>query len=122
MVFAVPHHPRACVYIYLFNSFDGVLVQIAMLSDVARERAEQKALKKKKRAAAYSWSSTKWDKEWMTQPRVNEYTITMDIKLKNEPPREGLALYQTSLVFTEENPTSGRKVHFFLNYCFDKKN
>jgi hypothetical protein len=32
---------------------------------------------------------------------VNEYTITMDIKIAEEPPREGLALYQTDLVHCE---------------------
>jgi len=87
-------------------------VKLARMSAAAKERAEQKALKKKKRQA-YSWGgydASRWDKDWAPKPlRVNEYTITLDIKLKNEPPREGLALFQTSLVFLEENPSSGRK-------------
>jgi len=37
-------------------------------------------------------------KEW-----VNEYTVTMDIKIQDTPPREGLALFQTALVHAEEN-------------------
>ena len=40
-------------------------------------------------------------KEW-----VNEYTVTMDVKIQ-EPPREGLALYQTALVHAEEHKGQG---------------
>lgn len=36
-------------------------------------------------------------KEW-----VNEYTVTMDVKI-HEPPREGLSLFQTALVHAEEH-------------------
>jgi hypothetical protein len=42
-------------------------------------------------------------------PQVNDFTITMDIKLKNDLPRDGLSLFQTALIHMEENPRTGRK-------------
>ncbi len=47
--------------------------------------------------------SSKWFKEY-----INTYTITMDIKLLEEIPREGVALYQTALIHCEENKRSGK--------------
>jgi hypothetical protein len=43
------------------------------------------------------WSYSRWFKEY-----VNEYTITIDMKLTDEIPREGISLFQTSLVHTKE--------------------
>lgn len=48
-------------------------------------------------------SSSKWFKEY-----INAYTITMDIKLLEEPPREGISLFQTGLIHSEENKRSGK--------------
>lgn len=81
----------------------------ALMSKAAKERAEAKAKNKKKRYGGYSFYDADWEKEWAIKHYVNEYTITFDVKLKREAPREGLALFQTSLVYTEENPSSGRK-------------
>jgi len=39
---------------------------------------------------------------------VNVYTITMDIQVENEIPRNGLSLFQTQLVHLEENPRTGK--------------
>jgi len=52
------------------------------------------------------WSSSvtsRWFKEY-----VNEYTITMDIKLLEPPPRDGIALFQTALIHAKENKRSGK--------------
>lgn len=87
----------------------------ALMSEGARAKAEKKRLDKKKRQSLYSFydvDSSGWDKDlWGVGLKnyVNEYTITFDLKLKSEPSRDGLSLFQTSLVYTEENPTSGRK-------------
>jgi hypothetical protein len=42
-------------------------------------------------------------KEW-----VNEYTITMDIKVMESIPREGVSLFQTALVHAGAASKSGR--------------
>ena len=39
---------------------------------------------------------------------VNQYTITMDLKLLQNPPREGLSLFQTALIHSEENKKTGK--------------
>ena len=39
---------------------------------------------------------------------INEYTITMDIKLSEKPPREGVALFQTALVHATDGKKSGK--------------
>ncbi|KAH9261268.1 hypothetical protein BASA81_000972 [Batrachochytrium salamandrivorans] len=87
----------------------------ALMSEGARAKAEKKRLDKKKRQSLYSFydfDASGWDKDlWGVGLKnyVNEYTITFDLKLKTEPSRDGLSLFQTSLVYTEENPASGRK-------------
>ena len=45
-------------------------------------------------------------KEW-----VNSYTITMDVKIAEGDmiPREGISLFQTALIHTEENSKTGKK-------------
>ena len=45
----------------------------------------------------------KWFKEY-----VNEYTITIDMKLLDAPPRDGVALFQTALIHSSENKRSGK--------------
>ena len=47
----------------------------------------------------------KWFKSY-----INEYTITMDIKLLEEPPREGISLFQTALIHSKENKRTGKSV------------
>jgi len=39
---------------------------------------------------------------------LNQYTITMDVKLLRDPPREGIALFQTALIHSEENKKTGK--------------
>jgi hypothetical protein len=51
-------------------------------------------------AAGGSGNLSGWQGSW--KEWVNEYTVTMDIKI-HEPPREGLALFQTALVHAEEH-------------------
>lgn len=50
----------------------------------------------------YGYSS-KWFKEY-----INEYTITIDLKVKEMPPREGLSLYQTALIHADSNKRTGK--------------
>jgi hypothetical protein len=58
---------------------------------VQREKAERKR-------KARGWGgSGGWAKTTMKQ-KVNEYTVTMDIKILDDIPREGVALFQTGLV------------------------
>ena len=86
--------------------------------DEKKEEREKKARNLKKKMASYGvndpwamtgdydiWagSSSKWFKEY-----INEYTITMDIKLMESPPRDGIALYQTALIHAKENKRSGK--------------
>lgn len=46
---------------------------------------------------------SKWFKEY-----VNKYTITMDIKIMDPIPRDGISLFQTALVHTKEDKRSGK--------------
>lgn len=48
---------------------------------------------------------TSWGKK---KEYVNEYTITMDIKLPDKPPREGISLFQTALIHAKDNKKSGK--------------
>ena len=50
-----------------------------------------------------NWGTSKWHKEYL-----NEYTITMDICLQENPPREGISLFQTALIHAKENKRSGK--------------
>jgi hypothetical protein len=47
-----------------------------------------------------------WGKKF--KQYVNQYTITLDMKIIDEPPREGIALFQTALIHSEENKRSGK--------------
>jgi hypothetical protein len=49
----------------------------------------------------------KWD-NYSFKEYVNEYTITMDIKLLEDIPRDGLSLYQTGLVYLEQSKRSAK--------------
>ena len=70
--------------------------------DKKRER-KIKAIKDAKN----SWNTSGWGK-WSTD-YINEYTITMDIKMvDDETPANGLSLYQTALMHSEEDNT-GKK-------------
>lgn len=84
-----------------------------------KKNAEKEKKRKDKKKAKYSnydawpdmddgwgdkkYGSSKWFKEY-----INSYTITMDIKILEEIPREGIALYQTALIHCEENKRSGK--------------
>lgn len=54
------------------------------------------------------------DKDWKKyggmafKEYINEYTITMDIKLLDAIPRDGLSLYQTGLVYLEQSKRSNK--------------
>jgi thiol-disulfide isomerase/thioredoxin len=98
--------------------------------DATREARLKKEAKEKKRAAKFAsewggWGNSyggyggggigpdPWDdyggkKKWKSKRYLNEYTITMDIKLLEEPPREGISLYQTALIHVKENKRSGK--------------
>ena len=39
---------------------------------------------------------------------INKYTITMDIKVRDEIPRDGLSLFQTALVHAKEDKRTGK--------------
>eukprot|EP01033_Poteriospumella_lacustris_P010457 gene10460-7435_t len=102
----------------LGDIFDG--------GDATREARQKKEAKEKKRMAKYAsewgyggyggggigpdpWGDSYGGKsKWKTKQYLNEYTITMDIKLIEEPPREGIALYQTALIHVKENKRSGK--------------
>ena len=47
---------------------------------------------------------SKWFKQY-----INQYTITMDIKVNDDIPRDGISLFQTDLAYTEENAVSKSK-------------
>ena len=49
------------------------------------------------------WASSEWFKEY-----INKYTITMDIKLLEDPPRDGIALFQTALIHVKDDKRSGK--------------
>jgi hypothetical protein len=91
------------------------LNDILLGGDAKKQEREKQARKRKKRIkqmwGGSSWAARAWGdagkdtamwkgmwKEW-----VNEYTITMDVKLLEEPAREGIALYQTALIHAEES-------------------
>ena len=97
--------------------------------DDAKQERERKAAKSKKRAAQYSASNAWmgggggggsggggfdfWDmdafssKKWFKE-KINEYTVTIDMKLNEEPPRDGISLFQTALIHSNENKRSGK--------------
>ena len=52
-----------------------------------------------------NWASSKFFK---FKKNINEYTITMDVKLKEDPPRDGISLFQTALIHVKENKRSGK--------------
>jgi hypothetical protein len=89
---------------------------------VEREKAAEKEKKRKeKRKAKFSgydawgdagggdWGDykkggySKWFKEY-----INSYTVTIDMKILEEIPREGISLFQTALIHSEENKRSGK--------------
>jgi hypothetical protein len=51
-----------------------------------------------------------WDKyaSMSYKEYINEYTITMDIKLLDAIPRDGLSVYQTGLVYLEQSKRSNK--------------
>lgn len=88
--------------------------------DATKEERKKKDARAKKKAAKYAksnpwgsmgkdfdaWdmkSSSKWFKSY-----INEYTITMDIKVGEELPRDGVGLFQTALIHAKENKRSGK--------------
>lgn len=84
--------------------------------DAAKEARAKKAAKAKKKAAKKSgsrFSDAYWDDDEFDISRwfkeyINEYTVTMDIKLLEEAPRDGLALFQTALIHAKENKRLGK--------------
>ncbi len=95
--------------------------------DEAKVERDRKAAKSKKKAAQYSGSSWMgggggggggkdfdfWDmdgfnsKKWFKE-KINEYTVTIDMKLLEEPPRDGISLFQTALIHSVENKRTGK--------------
>ena len=79
--------------------------------DAKNEEREKKEAKLKKKYSKYKgyddkdWDAfdSKWFKEY-----VNEYTVTIDMKLTELAPREGISLFQTSLIHANENKRSGK--------------
>jgi len=53
------------------------------------------------------WGDDKWGSKWHKE-YLNEYTVTMDVCLQEEPPREGISLFQTALIHAKENKRSGK--------------
>lgn len=91
--------------------------------DAGREARLKKEQKEKKRTQKYAnefagFGYDPWGKDsggwgtgggkWAVKKYLNEYTITFDIKLLEEPPRDGLALYQTALIHSKENKRTGK--------------
>jgi hypothetical protein len=91
------------------------LNDILVGGDARKQERDKQARKRRKRIkqmwGGSSWAARAWGdagkdgavwkgtwKEW-----VNEYTITMDVKLLEEPAREGVSLYQTALIHAEES-------------------
>lgn len=94
--------------------------------DDAKVERDRKAAKSKKKAAQYASSSSWmggggggkdfdfWDmdgfgggKKWFKE-KINEYTVTIDMKLLEEPPRDGISLFQTALIHSAENKRTGK--------------
>lgn len=88
-----------------------------------REKAAAKAAAKKKSYSsegndAFSWGAmmgpqyNPWDfntnKSKWTKNYINEYTITMDIKLLEEAPRDGISLFQTALIHAKDDKKLGK--------------
>ncbi len=48
-----------------------------------------------------------WSK-YKSKEYINKYTITMDIKVLDEIPRDGLSLFQTELIHAKEDKRSGK--------------
>jgi len=107
-----------------------VLSEILEGGDADREEREKEEEKIKKLYAKYNlkyrdwksgkkdskstdkdddWADSKWFKEY-----VNEYTITIDMKLSEPAPREGIALFQTALIHADENKRTGAFKNFIL--------
>jgi hypothetical protein len=95
--------------------------------DATREARAKREAKEKKRMAKYAtefagwgnnmagwaadpWGATgeTWGGKWAVKRYLNEYTITMDIKLLEDPPRDGLSLFQTALIHSKENKRTGK--------------
>lgn len=91
--------------------------------DEAKVDRERKAAKSKKKAAQFAATSSWmagggkdfdfWDmdafngKKWFKE-KINEYTVTIDMKLMEEPPRDGISLFQTALIHSAENKRTGK--------------
>jgi hypothetical protein len=79
------------------------------------EKEKKRKDKKKAKSSNYDvwpdmddgWGDKKWSSKWFKE-YINTYTITMDIKILEEIPREGISLYQTGLIHCEENKRSGK--------------
>jgi len=72
--------------------------------DDAKEEREKRDAKLKKTNEMWSYGGPMplWQPP---KQHVNEYTVTMDLMLLESPPREGIALFQTSLVHKHEGIT-----------------
>jgi hypothetical protein len=103
--------------------------------DENRVERERRALKSKKRAAKFAANSTSWGggintsstggtvgtagtidywdfssydtKKWFKE-YINEYTITIDMKLLEPPSRDGISLFQTALIHNNTESRSGK--------------
>ena len=99
--------------------------------DEKKEAREKKANRMKKKMAEYfindpwgmgkygevwgqsSYSYSKWFKKY-----INDYTITIDMKLLEDIPREGISLFQTALIHCKENKKTGASPYLSLSqYC-----
>lgn len=93
--------------------------------DANREERQKRAAKEKKRMSKYASEFVGFDifgKDGLGlggavgkkssggggKKTMNEYTITMDIKLLDQIPREGISLYQTALVHCLDNRRANR--------------
>ena len=100
--------------LWLNDIFDG--------GDANREARLKKEALEKKRTSKYTgfggygmepWGTTmgvgaSFGGKWSMKKYLNEYTITMDIKLLEDPPRDGIALFQTALIHSKENKRTGK--------------
>lgn len=90
------------------------LKELLQGGDEAREKRLLLEAKAKKRALKWaggvSYGGTNWRSGVWKDPKVyiNEYTVTMDVKLTGEPPREGISVFQTALVHTKEHKRTGK--------------
>jgi hypothetical protein len=79
--------------------------------DAKKEEREKKKRKRKKRMGRmwggwYGGDFSGWKSSW--KEWVNEYTVTMDIKVVDGLPREGLSLFQTALIHAGGVQKGGR--------------